>query len=503
MRRLICTAVVMLVCALAPATAARAAAAGPRLMMQNVTVVPGGATKLIRATITAPESAPLTDYDVVFDIAAASRIVTIKAFGECVTTATRITCEGQPGSFHEAPLEITARPGAAIGATATLPVRAVAGGRTLASDTGRVTIAESVDLAAALLQDDFAIATGTTAGLAAGVRNAGDKPVSRTVLTLYTAQGFRLGDYRNCAPSRPAGVAYSAACVFDTVLEPGREYRLATPLRLTATDEVWAPSRWPGSLSWLTERDYLDEGNTVPRGSGPELRLVEAPATLAATSQTDVNPRNDGDSWTMTVTGSNRSNITARGATAEAEVGDTITVRVSVRNNGPARLEGYGAAMGSYLTVGVTPPAGTTVVGRPDRCWPFHMNLPQAPAWPPGAGFDDGNLYCFSDHDGSFTPYAARETVSWDIRLRVDRPGTLRGEIFTQVVAPAGAPQGDPEPADDKAAIVITAEGPAPGGGGGTGGGLPITGSDTTAVVAAGVVFLILGAAARLATRRR
>ena len=144
----------------------------------------------------------------------------------------------------------------------------------------------------------------------------------------------------------------------------------------------------------------------------------------------------------MTITGRNRSNFTAQGTTASAEVRDTITVRVGVHSNGPARPEGYGAALGSYLTIGVMPPPARPSSRRPACA----SRTTRTARWARrDAAFDDGNYYCFSpNHD--ISGFAPNATVTWEFTLRVTRPGTLPGETFTYVVAPTQFSQGRPGP---------------------------------------------------------
>ncbi|MBM2620921.1 LPXTG cell wall anchor domain-containing protein [Actinoplanes sp. LDG1-06] len=492
MRRII-AALLGAALALAPAAVAQAAP-GEVLRVGNVSVAPGG-TGEAWAMFSAQRNNQPSPFAIELDVTEASRLVTITTDYPCTITTTKISCPSPRTFSLDLRLRITAKPGVEAGATATLPARAVAAGTTRASATGRITIAEGVDLAAVELQNDVSIATGARADLAAGVRNNGDEPINGVVLSLRTAEGFGLEARRNCAR-----IDHGFACRFADELAPGQEYRLATPFPLIAAKTLWAPAKWGARFEWSTEQDWIDREGKLPAGtSGPQLEL--APVMRAAAPQTDVGPSANDDDFSMTITGVNKSNINAIGATAKAKPGETITVRVGVRNNGPARLEGYGAELGSYLTVGVTPPAGTTVVGTPKLCMPWNMNSPVPPPWPAGAHYEDGNIYCFSD-DISWSPYYPGETTTWEFKLRVDRPGTLRGKIFTQVVGPSIAPQGDSDPADDDAAIVITAAA-AGGGAGGGGGGLPITGSNTTLVAVIGLALLLAGAAAMAFTRRR
>ncbi|WP_250002803.1 hypothetical protein [Actinoplanes sp. M2I2] len=513
MRRLASVALSALSFAALPSAAAQAAPVW-RLDLASVSVEPGGEAKALRFfySMTSPAGEP--GGTLVFDLAAVSAIATVTpwAGSGCTTSGTTLTC---PGTITEAALTVAAQPGATLGANAQVTARAVVDGRTRATATGRVTIAEQVSLSALQVQSDISLQTGASTGLAASVRNTGTDPVTGVVLQLSTVRGFATAAHSNCAP-----VEFGAACFFDTELAPGSTYRLATPWQLTAAPAVWAPSEWFGNLTWHTTQDWVDLGHPVPSGSGPELELEPAgTVTSLADPQTETETgRNDNsDTWRIVVTGVNQSNFTAKGATAKGKVGKTVAVRVGVRNNGPARIEGYGAPQGSYVAVTVTPPAGTTVVKHSPLCEQFSINNP-APGvpFPDGASFDDGNYYCFtSPVEG--VPYLPGKTVTFDFTLRLDKPGTLRGTVKAERSGPP--PAGDPVPADDTAAIVIKASAPNTGGsgdgdnggdsddssGGGQGGGgsLPITGSDTAAVALFGLVLLVAGAAARVATRRR
>jgi hypothetical protein len=498
MRRLASILMIGMLAALVPVAAAHAAPTA-QVGMGNVSLAPGGVTKRLDAGFApADGQVPAAPFAFVFDIAAVAELATIEPLRPCTVSATTMTCPVAPEDNYEMPLALTAKPDAKIGAFAALTVRVVLDGRTLARGTSRVTIAEGVELAATEPIGAISVPTGETVELNAGVRNAGERAVTGVVMAFTADDGIEPAHYRNCV-----AIDLGAACTFDSELAPGQEYRLSSPFRVTATDALWAPSKWNVTIAWSTAQDYADRGGPLPSGGdGPELTLVAAPAALGV-PQTDVDPWSDYAFGTIEITGDNRSNVTAIGARARAEVGQTITVRIGVRNNGPASLIGYGRELGSYLTVGMTPPAGTTVVKVPTLCEPFNMGDLIPPPWPPGANYDDGNFYCFGGpyYDSGYAP---RETVTWEFRLRIDKPGALRGRIFTQVITPKNAPKGDPVPSDDTAAIVITAAAVDTGGEGGSdGGGLPITGSDTTAIALIGLALLLAGAVTVQVTRPR
>ncbi|WP_250038029.1 hypothetical protein [Paractinoplanes maris] len=501
MRRLAGVTLIAFVAALIPAAAAPAAPAGDYgLTLADTSVAPGTA-KAMRVQFTAPATNPPRDYRLVFDIAALSGIATLTPWpsAQCTTTASTLDC----AAVGESQLVVTAAPGAELGATAKVGLRAVLGTATLDTATATVTIAEQAALTAVDAQADLSVATGATTGLAAAVRNTGDRPVTGVVLQLRTAIGIRTADHRNCAPITAAPTILrpqaGAACLFDAELAPGQTYRLATPWPVTATDAVWAPSEWISSFTWYTAQDYLDLGHRLPAGgSGPELELA-AVTTARAVPQTEPDTLDNADDWTLSVTGDNRSPITVKGATVNGTVGRTVTARLSVRNDGPARIESWGHPAGAYLTVTVKPPAGTTVVKHPERCEPFVSGYPGPDApWPPGVLPGDGNFYCFTDFWRG-NPYLPGRAETFDFTFRVDRPGTLRGEIRTELHSAGVKRQSAP--------IVITATGAATGGdngngGGEGGGGLPITGTDTATVALIGLTLLVAGATARFATRR-
>ncbi|MCO8271106.1 hypothetical protein M1L60_10925 [Actinoplanes sp. TRM 88003] len=511
MRRLTSAALIALLAAFIAPAPAQAAATPWKLTVGRDSVVPGNQTVLQLSVDTA--NAALVQFDLIFDTTAAQGVITLQPLfsaTNCTTTATALTCTHTSRGFSGGGLRVTAAAGAPVGTAVTLPARIVADGKTVATATGTVTVAEQVSLTPVQAQDDVSVATGATANLAAGLRNAGDRPITGVVLRLQTAVGMRTPDFANCTavPGRgPIRPTAGAACLFEGALAPGEEYRLATPWPVTASDAVWAPSNWLSSLTWYTAQDWVDQGFALPGGgSGAELTLSPAPVPVtdpAPQTEIDPNPDNNADEWQLAVTGRNNSTFTVKGDTANAKVGQTVKVRTSVRNNGPARLEGWGNDSAAYLTVTITPPAGTKVVSHSKLCQPFNVDYPTPGVpWPDGADFNDGNYYCWT---GMFEglPYLPGETVNFDFTLRVTKPGTLRGKIRT-VLAPSGA---TPIPQEQPIVINGTAAAtPDDGDGkddGGEGGGLPITGTNTATLALIGLALLLVGASTRFVTRHR
>ncbi|MCO8271107.1 LPXTG cell wall anchor domain-containing protein [Actinoplanes sp. TRM 88003] len=500
MRRLASVALIALLAALMAPPAAQAAAPW-KLTMGQISVAPGGPERGLSLSISAPSPRP-GGSQVVFDLTAAQGLVTLKlAFATgCVATETALTCPTT--GLGSSSLLAIAAPDAPVGTVVLVPGRVVLDGATVAEATGTITIAEQVSLEAIDAQGRIDIATGATGGLAAGVRNTGTRPLTGVVLRLRTGIGLAPAEHANCeriVSKFVYDVTSGVVCLFDQELAPGQAYRLATPLGITATDEVWAPSAWYATMTWTTAQDYVDQGGTLPSGgSGPALELAPA-AEARAVPQTGNTGFAD---FQIFVTGRNASTFTVTGDEAAGKVGETVTLTASIRNNGPARLEGYEQEWGSYLIAVLTPPPGTEIVKHTKLCRPFSIGHPTpSPPYPVDAEIGDGKLYCWSPND-LFPSYEPGKTYTFDVTLRIKKPGTLKGEFLSRLGG-IGVPDG---PVLQRGPLVVQATGaPASGDDGGEGGGgsLPITGTNTTVVALLGLALLVAGAATRLATRRR
>ncbi|MGW1029343.1 hypothetical protein ACWD4J_37655 [Streptomyces sp. NPDC002577] len=150
--------------------------------------------------------------------------------------------------------------------------------------------------------------------------------------------------------SRPGNCTFedeftTAWCVFDTKAAPHTAYRTAAPIRYTAQS-----GKLTGTLTynWSAEPPQLDE--TSVRGTDAPLALTETSARgLTATSgsvRVDTDVQTDYEPVTATIRG---------------QVGDTVTVRLGVRDHGPGRPLDDGS-MGGFEVV---PPEGTTVTSIP------------------------------------------------------------------------------------------------------------------------------------------
>ncbi|MDX2678513.1 hypothetical protein [Streptomyces soliscabiei] len=275
------------------------------------------------------------------------------------------------------------------------------------------------------------LAPGKPANLTARLANNTRFPAKQGVaLQVNVSDGLTLAArHSNCFYAGSA--ATSAWCTFPTKAAAGAAYRISAPLVYT----VAAPGTLSGAVtySW-SSAPSRPEGHTV-RGAGAPLTLVrtaeqsfgdgEARVGITTTLQADYRP------------------VTA---SVRGRVGDTVKVRLGVRNLGPGRPEGD-EGMGRFEVV---PPEGTTVTSIPydiegdDVKWA--CDRPEKP----GDAF-----VCEVGSDAFYEARYGDGSTAIDFHLRIDRqvPGA-KGTIRTYNPF-------DRTPGNDVAAIPLEAS-PAP-----------------------------------------
>jgi hypothetical protein len=209
---------------------------------------------------------------------------------------------------------------------------------------------------------------------------------------------------RNCS----FDTAYTSAwCVFPTRAAPGTAYRTGSPIQYTA-----GAGKLTGTLSysWSSEPERPD-GLTV-RGTGAPLALTRTAGRGLTSGSTDVHVQ-------TTV----QADYTPVTATVRGRVGDTVKVRLGVRDHGPGRpldsetLGGFEVVM----------PEGTTVTSIPfafeDSGGEWACERPKKPG---------GALVCDIGYDGFSEVRHEGGTTVIDFHVRIDRriPGA-RGTIRT------------------------------------------------------------------------
>jgi LPXTG-motif cell wall-anchored protein len=427
---------------------------------------------------------------------------------DCDQTGANLHCVAEAGEYGIPSFDyyLNAKSDAKPGQKAELAVKAVGDGMT-ASRTVSVTVAEGVDLQSEP-EDSFEAEPGATAGLVGTVvRNSGPETAHGAVLRLQSDYfSPYAGNFSNC--ENVEGLA--AICTFDTDLVPGRSYRLSTPLPVKVDKEARTGSELYNYVDWWTKDDWALVANEYPvppgaPGTGGKLSLVEeSSARQSLVPQTDVEKWNSFTEVSITVLGDNTADLAATGATATGRVGDKVKVSPGFRNLGPATVETW-REQGPTLVVEV--PNGTTAVEVSEECAPYAKDGDQP--WNPfeHAGEPGAALYgCIS-----FNDLKKGDTHSYDFVLKIDElSGETSGKVNTQI-------GGDPQVANNEAALVVKLGDPAPttpatptpgtsdepGTGGGDGGSLPITGTATGLIAGIGALLVAAGIGGYVVARRR
>jgi hypothetical protein len=482
------------------ASPARAADDGLDVYLGNLTVAAGSAGKVTSPLLFTATQTAVEDLKIIVDFSGLAGVAAISAYAPgsltCTSGASLLTCTSSDSVSVDAvglgilPLLVEPASAAALGAGGTMAITVSARGFTAVTRKATVTIGEGVDLSA---RD--AIRTSAPVGgqvpLPLTVTNKGATAVRGVVLWLSPEYALRVGkQYSNCR--YPAGWLL-VVCQFDTTLEPGQTYALASPLPFTIGADTPAPGTVGAAGQWLTPAEWADfEGLLRNRGvpvgaTGTAGALSLAPVTvssaLADPPQADVEPSNNGVSVEVAVKGSNKTDLAAVGASVRGGLGASVVTRVGVSNLGPALADGKGSSI---------TPARVTL--------PPHATAVRVPA---GCAARSGSSREYACETTAWLPVGA--TYALEFTLRVDRVipnATGRIEINDGANVETAAKR-----TNDAASIVLNASsGSGSGGsGGGSGSGetLPITGTNLALVAGVGTVLVALGVLALLATRRR
>ncbi|WP_405469456.1 LPXTG cell wall anchor domain-containing protein [Streptomyces canus] len=316
---------------------------------------------------------------------------------------------------------INPKPGTPRGTTGTVIMKGTSSNGTVVSTPVQMTVG-SAELTVNKLADRKGDKPGTTIGTPVIISNTGIVPADGVQLKVLTTRGLAYADrFSNCAyssvsPDPYGGPSEQALCTFDTVVEPGKSYRLDQPLDLEVTHQA---------LHEFVRREALPlSGAEAPSGSGPKLSLVAAGA--ADTSGTKIGRQY--------VLADNSADMAAGGDTAEGAPGDLVHVDLSLSNEGPARMDNnYSDDQPALL---FTVPTGTRAVEIPRQCsvWIADAQMgngeqtPGAPQYvcnPLETGFEVGDTRTFrfgvEIRDGADTTTGtAKATTAYDNTLEFD-----------------------------------------------------------------------------------
>ncbi|MFI7405441.1 hypothetical protein ACIBW9_34035 [Streptomyces sp. NPDC049541] len=445
------------------------------------------------------------DVSVVVDASSLAGKATMVVTGDCVSTgALKVKCAVGPLSGKESIDPFFLKPTAAAKAGDTGAITYTATASDAPTVTGKTDVlVGGPKLVLRPYPALKGIAPGAVFERTPAFANTGTASADKGVMLLVQdSEGVSLArDHSNCHyADHPDGGAW---CRFDTPVGPGSVYETNAPLRYTAaTDTMYGYNTYVAWPVGGTAPDSFDPSDFPHTGTGTPLGLKSVASGSGFTG-----------SGYGTFATTQHADYQALGDTVEGKVGETVSITVGVRNNGPGRMDFRWMDADNSGTFVVTPPAGTTITGAPG---PGEQGDP-GPLWnctPRKAG---AKSYTCSIGSTDFRP---GDSVTQEFTVRIDRivPGA-RGSV--KAVENPEYPNRDDDAANDTAAITVKATGsatssPSPGAsaspsatatasasnsgagtgnGTTTGGGLAATGADGVLLRAGTALLLVAGGA--------
>jgi len=348
-----------------------------------------------------------------------------------------------------------------------------------------------IDLETAKIPD-IKLAAGKSAVLPISVRNNGNKATDGVAIAL-AAQPFVTfpNNYSNCVD---VDILPGIVCVFDLTLAPGAVFTMspATPLTVTADPAAPGPADYRSSMFAFGPGDETSDADLAAamkaaKQTGTKLQLVPAAQSLAA-DQGELNVWDNSTSFFVKVP-LNPADSAAIGDTFEGKIGDIATVKIGVRNKGPATV--LGPSEDWKYSAEVRTPSGLALTKVDKRCFP---NGDGDPSWDKPGQISGHEYVCVASE---WLAAGKQDLFSFSGKIE---DGENEDEGTIKVL---GGVQ-DLNEANDIAKVNVKVTAASSGSGsGGTGGGLPITGAPAGQIAGAGLLLVLTGALALLLTRRR
>ena len=202
---------------------------------------------------------------------------------------------------------------------------------------------------------------GSTFHVPVVVANKGTTTLDKVWLFYSATRGLDYADVpSNCQEfqvptSDDLPVQVNVLCRFDQPVKPGVSYTPTKPLVIKALDHAYTDDLRV-SVS-ATDPGYGDNFRPPVTGTAPAVELVGSPPVDPVPPGVGGYPD---DSVLVPVTTVNTADYRVTGARLRGRVGDTVTLKVSFTNTGPAWVVRPDRA--PYFHVFVTPPAGTSIV---------------------------------------------------------------------------------------------------------------------------------------------
>ena len=472
----------------AAAAAGPAAAAEPpqiRLAALDRIVTVDGGSKTAQIAVTNAGTSPVTGLLLAFGTAGApiDPRIGFRPPAGCTATGCAV---GDLASYARKAYAFTVEPTAELpagGAAFTVSVHD-AGGRWRESAT--VTVVprgQGIDIGVVSIPD-ITLAAGGSAPLPIVIVNKGTRPTEdgfAVELVGEAVLAFR-EDYSNCVPGPETGVV----CVFDQALAPGASYTVAssTPLTVSVDRTLAGPAEHHGAVYAFGLAAAPDAAKKALGRPGPTVRLVPAVRSLDVEPQ-DPSELNAWDNVTSIVVkvARNPADSVAVGGTFAGAIGDTRTIKVGFRNDGPADV--LRPARGWTQSARVRIPSGLRLTAVDRGCVPSADGEPN--------GDHPGRI---SGHDYvcvATSALAAGEQQLFSFTAEIQDG---RNEEEGSITVDGGVQEARTTNNTAVVEVEVTA-------GGGAGGGLPVTGTPVVPVAATGLLLVLAGGAMVLPARRR
>ncbi|WP_157408204.1 DUF11 domain-containing protein [Actinoplanes sp. N902-109] len=381
---------------------------------------------------------------------------------------------GDVKSFGSATLKFTVSPAAGLpplGETVRISAHDSTGTATDETGVTVITAKSGIDLELDKL-DDLKLAPGKSATVPIVIHNSGNKAADGVGVVLAGMPYIDFpAKYTNC---EAVADLYGVVCTFDkTTIEPGQMVTLAdtTPLTVKVAADAPGPSVYfAGAFALALNdiddwNDLGDDESSAKRADATELKL-EPVMRAQAVNENELNEWDNARTFFITVP-KNPADSVAIGGSFAGAIGDSRTVKVGYRNDGPA--DTMGPLEGWVTTVDVKLPKGVEVTDTDANC----------------IRTGDREYVCVSvDNLGK----GEKAVFSFTATIKDDSgPGSVTVDGGEQ----------DPKASNDSAKLTVK---PATGG---AGGGLPVTGAPAGLIMGGGAVLLLAGAIALWTARRR
>jgi hypothetical protein len=334
---------------------------------------------------------------------------------------------------------------------------------------------------------DIKLAPGKSAPVPVEVRNNGNKPVETVALGFVGEPYVSFpAKYSNCQTVEDL---LGVVCFFEQTIGPDEILTIdpSTPLTVKAAADAPGPADYYAGMFAFGADDDLDLAAATAKKaalqkSGTKLALVPLRQSLA--EDIDESELNDWDNIASFVVkvSKNPADLVAIGDNFTGAIGDTRTIKVGFRNDGPAAT--IWPQQNSYLSTKVRIPSGLTLTEVDDSCVPAGDG---EPSWGQEGQVSGHDYLCVA-----LGSYAKGEKVLYSFTAKIND-----GENEDEGTVTVNGGVQDPKTSNNVAKIEVKVSSA------GGGGGLPVTGAPAGLLAGGGALLLVGGAVAFVLARRR